>query len=164
MTDAHAAPQATAQNFNPASLAARVEEGLSNIEAFAKRAEEIEAAIEGFVNTLAPIVQILAPFLPSPIGTALQELPEIEAEILKLKSFIATDYAQLQSLLGNAGTGAAQTGGVTLPAGEITAAEMPAQSVGNFSAPAMPSTPPPPGMEWRLINGGWALSQIPPTL
>lgn len=162
MTDKKSAPQITAQNFNPGSLVARLESGLAIVESFATRVEQIEATIEGFVNTTATILRVFSPFLPAPIGVALQDLPEIEAEIHKLKQFIGAEYSQLQSFLGSAGTGGTLASGTALPDGAIRAQDIPAQSVGEFSAPVKPSTPAPDGMEWLLVDGAWALAQIPP--
>lgn len=150
------------QNFDPAVLQKDLQTGLNKIVAFVDRIESIESTLEGFVNTLAPIVQIFAPFLPAPIGSAIEELPLIQQQIAAVKNFVNNELPLVQQMIGVGGVGATQTAGVTLPPDEIKSVN--AAAIGTFDPqhPPKPSTPPPHGMEWLLTDGAWALAQIPP--
>lgn len=134
------------QNFDPTALVKDVSTALAKV-------EPIIAQVEAIANTIAPMLTIFAPFLPAPIGTAVQDLPTIIKKVEQLNAFIDTQLPQLQALLvGNvAGTGATE------------AASLAATDVGNFSGSSevkpLPSTsqlPPPvapPGMEFVTMNG-----------
>lgn len=143
-----------AQNFDPASLVKDVEAALAKV-------QPIFAQVEAIANTIAPLLAIFAPFLPAPIGTAIQDLPTIVKKVEVLNQFIDTQLPQLQELLANnvAGTGATE------------AASLAATDVGKFGGTAtvdisnfphvepLPSTSqlPPPvapaGMEYVMLNG-----------
>lgn len=133
------------QNFDPTQLVKDVETALAKV-------QPIIAQVEAIANTIGPMMVIFAPFLPAPLGTAVQDLPTLIQKMEQLNAFIDTQLPQLQALLAGsvAGTGATE------------AASLAATDVGTFSGSetkSLPSTSPlpppvaPPGMEFVTMNG-----------
>lgn len=126
------------QNFDPTALVKDVSTALAKV-------QPIIAQVEAIANTIAPMLAIFAPFLPAPIGTAVQDLPTIIAKMEQLNTFIDTQLPQLQALLATSVAGVGVTEATTVAATEV----------GTFSgsAEAKPLPVAPPGMEFVTMNG-----------
>lgn len=143
-----------------------------DVNSFVQRLEGMEEEIESIVDAVGPVVSFLAPFLPQPIGAAVQTAEDLAAEGVKLKSFVLQTLPQVEQLLGVAGTGAAlATGQVTdltlAPDGKTPAPPTPAivaeaSKVGSFGVGPNGEIPP-VGSRYVTINGALVLEQIPPT-
>lgn len=126
------------QNFDPQKL----------MDAFNK--------VEAHIASIAAIATVFAPFLPAGIGTATQDITELQAEVFKLKMFLTTTLPQVDALLGAAGVGAAAKTGATLDPAELKPEVVTAAAV----APPMPQNAP-PGTRYVMLNGNWVLEAAP---
>ena len=107
-------------NFDPDAI-------LKTLEEHAAKVGAVETMVEELFAVVRPVLHVLSSFLPasSGVGKAEQTVEELEAEMLKLKDFVTNVLPELHTLLGNAGVGAAQVAGVTLPDGALKAIEPP---------------------------------------
>ncbi len=163
-------PPATLVNFDPAALVKKVEDACAVVDGIVSKVESVLEPVEA-------LLRVFSPFLPAPVGTALQELPELEAEISRLKTFLGNTLQQVEMLVGNAGEGAALATGATIDGATLTPAmhgvdvtHIDGSNAGSFdngetkAPPPKPEATPPDGMEWLWVQsiGAWALAQIPP--
>lgn len=137
-------------NFNPQEILAAVSDCVQRVEA-------VEAKIEQVLQVVGPLVTIFAPFLPTSVATYATEIPALVAEVQKVKTFVNDVLPELASLVGAAGVGATQ---------ELAAkaTPIPATAVGTFTAepnaPEIPSSPPPAGMKYEIVDGKVTLMPV----
>jgi hypothetical protein len=119
------------QNFNPDQI-------MKDLGGCLDRIAQMEAALEPIISRALPLVEIFAPFLPSGVVAAAEEIPQLQAEIAALKTFVTTELPLVKELIGAAGVGAAQTSGAVLadPNAPISAVELKPDEAGKFTGPA----------------------------
>lgn len=112
------------QNFDPVALTARV--------------NEIETVVKDVLSIVQPLAHILRPFLPSSVENAVDEIPQLVAEMERLKEFINTELPQFGKLIDHAAIGDAARAGLVDP--DLKAVTLPGPGVGAFIAPPNPAT------------------------
>jgi hypothetical protein len=139
-------------NFDPAAIMATVTSVVARIDA-------VETTVNDVLNVVGPIASVFSPFLPAPVGAALQELPELQAEMLRVKDFINNVLPQLGTLIGAAGVGATEAATIAANA-PVVHTEAPAGALTPVAPPNPPAqTAAPKGAHYAVVNGKLALAE-----